>query len=366
MLKHLVDTSPATAGRPELNTRVVPHLRIINGALDDDPTSPAGLILLGRIDPATFRFLRIDDKQYQRRQDDRQDLFQAIKEGKIPPQIDIGVRGQDFFCDGGDYIIRSPAYIIDGGGRIGAATKLLDLVSEMNIRLFAMCHFNTDAQFEAERFDVLNRNVRKVSSSLHLRNMREKNAAILTLYGLSESVQSFPLYKRVCWGDAMARGHLIRATVLVKTALVLHSHFTSLTAPSLDQLCASLLRASEKISLSAFRQNVATFFSILDSCWPVRAIEYRHSATQTKAIFLWSIAKMFAEHDVFWSGPERHDLFVDADDRRKLAKFPVTDPTVINLAGSAGKARNMLYQMLVDHMNSGRRTQRLRPRTEVQ
>lgn len=96
------------------------------------------------------------------------------------------------------------------------------------------------------------------------------------------------------------------------------------------------------------------------------AIEYRHSATQTKAIFLWSIAKMFAEHDVFWSGPERHDLFVDADDRRKLAKFPVTDPTVINLAGSAGKARNMLYQMLVDHMNSGRRTQRLRARTEVQ
>lgn len=341
-----------------LDTRVVPHLRIINGTLDEDPTSPSGIILMGRVDPSTFRFLKIDDRQYQRRQGDRPDIFEALKRGEVPPAIDIGVRGQDFHCDGGDYIIRSPAHIIDGGGRIGSANKLLDLVPQLGIRLFAMVHFNTTADWEMTRFDALNKNVRKVSGSLHMRNMRAKNDAVLTLYGLTQNTKAFPLYERVCWSDSMGRGELIRIVQFARAAMLLHSHHTAISSPIVDMMAAALQRAAATVTLPVFRQNVQTFYQIIDECWPFAAIQYRHRATQIKSTFLNEVARMFANHADFWDAGGSV-LTVYADERRKLSKFPIDDPHVSSLAGSTGKAGAMLYELLVRHMNSGRRSNKL-------
>jgi hypothetical protein len=125
--------------------RVLPFIRVINGTLDDDPSSPSGIILIGRIDPSTFRFLQIGD--YQRPLGNRVDIFDALKSGAVPPAIDIGVRGQDFITEGADFLIRSPAYIIDGGQRVGTAQKLIELIPQLGVRLFAMLHFNTDAKW---------------------------------------------------------------------------------------------------------------------------------------------------------------------------------------------------------------------------
>lgn len=61
---------------------------------------------------------------YQRPLSDRSDIYQALKDGLVVPNIEIGVRGQDFTCEGDDYVIRSPAFIIDGWQRVGTALKI--------------------------------------------------------------------------------------------------------------------------------------------------------------------------------------------------------------------------------------------------
>jgi len=64
----------------------------------------------------------------------------------------------------------------------------------------------------------------------------------------------------------------------------------------------------------------------------------------------------------FW-----HDnvLFVGTDLQRKLKTFPVTtDPTIAQLAGASGKGRDMLLQLMIDHINSGKRTRRLTARPQ--
>jgi hypothetical protein len=42
----------------------------------------------------------------------------------------------------------------------------------------------------------------------------------------------------------------------------------------------------------------------------------------------------------------------------------LNDPNVKNLTAASGKARHILYQMLVEHVNSGKRTKRLTLRPE--
>src|SRR5690606_28099902 len=137
-------------------------------------------------------------------------------EGRVVPNIEIGVRGQNFTTDGDDYVIHSPAYIIDGWQRVGNALRLLEMIPHQPIRLFASIHFGTDHQWERHRFTELNKNVKRISPNLHLRNMRGQNEAILTLYGLCHNDPRFPLYKRVCWSQNMQRGQIMTALVLAK------------------------------------------------------------------------------------------------------------------------------------------------------
>ena len=341
-------------------TRVEPHIRIINGTLDEDPASPSSVVLNGRIDPVTLRFLKVD-KEYQRPLGERAEIFEALKQGKIVPNIEIGVRGQDYDVEDGEVIIRSPAYIIDGWQRVGNAIRLLDLIPNHPLRIFASIHFNTDQIWERHRFTALNKNTKKVSPNLHLRNMRDKSPAVLTLFGLSNNTKDFALYNRVCWSQSMQRGHLIPATMLARTAMYLHAHKAGISGNTTEHIASSLDKAAAAVSLQNFRRNVATYFDLLNQCWPFAAIEYRNAAPQIKAAFLAVLARMLSRHPDFW---DRDDtvLFIDADDRRKFAKFPINDPQISALAAGSGKSQILLYQLLVDHMNSGRRTNRLNAR----
>lgn len=341
-------------------TRVEPHIRIINGTLDEDPASPSSVVLNGRIDPATLRFLKVD-KEYQRPLGERAEIFEALKQGKIVPNIEIGVRGQDYDVEDGEVIIRSPAYIIDGWQRVGNAIRLLELIPNHPLRIFASIHFNTDQIWERHRFTALNKNTKKVSPNLHLRNMRDKSPAVLTLFGLSNNTKDFALYNRVCWGQSMQRSHLITAVMLARSAMYLHSHKTGIASANTVGISETIDKAAANVSLQAFRRNIASYFDIINQCWPFAAIEYRTAATQIKSTFIFELARMFARHPDFWDRDDTH-LSVNADDRRKLAKFPINDPQISALASGGGKSRQMLYQLLVDHMNSGRRTNRLTAR----
>lgn len=355
MLNSATDT--AAAERPTLDTRVKPHVRIIGGTLDEDGDS---IIISGRIDPSTFRFLKVD-KEYQRPLGNRGDIWTALKAGVVVPPIDIGVRGQDFESDGDDFVIRSPAYIIDGWQRVGTALRILELNPETPIRIFGTVHFDTDNLWERHRFTELNKNVKKVSPNLHLRNMRDSNEAILTLFGLSNNTKDFVLYKKVSWSQNMHRNELMTALSLTKIAVRLHRHVGPSMGNTTMHNATAAATAAKEVSLQIFRKNTATFFSIIDDCWGIRAIEYRRAAPQIKGPFLQSVASIFSDHLDFWQSNDRV-LHVPAGLRRKLASFPIRDPQVANLAGSGGAARTILREMIISHLNKGRRTGHLRSR----
>jgi hypothetical protein len=335
-------------------------VRVINGALDEDPESATGIVLNGRLDPATLHRLKVD-KEYQRPLGERADIFEALRNGTIVPNVDIGVRGQDFEADGDDFIIKSPAYIIDGYQRIGNARRLLELIPDHPIRIFATLHFDTNSVWERHRFTELNKNVKKVSPNLHLRNMRDSNDAVLTLFGLSNNTRDFALYQRVSWSQNMQRGDLMPALQFAKIAMRLHAHQTAISNASVEGVSASLNRVLKNVGLPHFRKNVATFFDVVDECWNVRLIEMRHAAPQIKAPFLSTLARVFSSHLDFWDPGDRV-FFVPADTRRKLAKFPIQDPHIKNLCGAPGAAVNILYEMICRHIDSGKRTGQMRAR----
>lgn len=345
---------------PRLDTRVPRVIRIFNGALDEDPETGA-IVLNGRLDPSTLRFLKVGP--YQRPLGDRKDIFEALKNGVTVPNIDIGVRGNTFATAGDDYEIADDAYIIDGWQRVGTALRILENTPGAPIRMFATVHFGTNELSERHRFTELNRNTKRVATNLHLANMRDQNDAVATLYGLTFNQPDFPLYRKVSWGQNMARGELISATSLLKAALYLHAAKASLTAHGGEQTAANALVAAKKITLMQFRKNVVTLFQVIDECWPLAAIEYRRTAPQIKEGFLRSITRLFSGHLDFWN-TSSSVFFVSSDHRRKLAKFPLNDPQVRTLAGAGGTASSILLDLMVRHMNSGRRTGHLRPRAE--
>jgi hypothetical protein len=346
--------------RPRLDTRVPRVIRILNGALDEDPETGA-IVLNGRLDPSTLRFLKVGP--YQRPLGDRKDIFDALKSGVTVPNIDIGVRGNTFATSGDDYEIADDAYIIDGWQRVGTALRILENEPDAPIRMFATVHFGTDEISERHRFTELNKNVKKVAPNLHLANMRDRNDAVATLYGLTFNQPNFALFKRVSWGQNMARGDLTSALTLLKTSLHLHAHKASLASATIERIAPRVLMAVQAVSLMQYRKNVMTFFEVLDDCWPVGEISYRKAAPQIKENFLIVLARFFSGHLDFWN-TSGSVFFVAADMRRKLAKFPLNDPHIANLAGSHGAARAILAELLTKHMNSGRRTGHLRPRAE--
>lgn len=359
MLKEL--TTPKTEPRSAMNTRVPSVVRVIGGALYDDEESPSGIVLTGMIDRETLRFLRVDSN-YQRPLGDREDIFSAIKDGTMLPPIEVGVRGQDYEMDGDDFVIRSPAYVIDGWQRVGTALKILEMIPGHPIRFLGTFHFDTNDVWERHRFTDLNRNVRRVSSNLHLRNTRDGNEAILCLYKLSNNAADFALYKKIGWSQNMHRGELMPAMMMCRIARRLHGHLAALQGANLGKITDAMLVVTKTVGVDQFRKNVVVFFDVVDECWGLRDIEFRKSATQLKQAFLAVLARLFSSHLDFWDKSDKV-FFVSTDARRKLAKFPLNDPHVKNLAGAGGPAMNILYEMLLKHMDSGKRIGHLRPRT---
>jgi hypothetical protein len=316
------------------------------------------------------------DNNYQRPLGNRMEIYDAYVEGKVPPSIDLGVRGDLVRTDGKnkrDYIISSPTYIIDGWQRVGIALKYMENNPGHTVRIFAMVHFGTTDLWERHRFTELNKGVRKVSPNLMLRNMRDTNDVVLTLYGLSNNTQTFAAYRRVSWGQKVNKGELMTALVLLKTAERLHQHVTegvplkkgsvggnkdghSGTAGVLSQRAFML---SKQVGLNNFRLNVADLFEVVDECWGIREVTSSKNAPQVHGGFLDVLAKFFDVHTDFWNGPR---LVVTIPQKSKLKKFNLQDPYLRNLTGGKSTGQNILYQMLVDHYNSGRRTGHLTQR----
>lgn len=339
-------------------------IRLMNAGLDERGSE---IVAHGWLDLDAMRALRVDD--YQREVLSGHSgrkvtvLQRAVADGARLPDIMIGMRGEKYEAKGHSMVLLDRCYIIDGLQRIAALLHYADAHPEesKDLRIGAEVRFDTTKEIEKELFQVLNTSRVPVSPNVILRNLRDKHQSILTLYGLCHSDSKFALFQRVSWQQRMTRTDLLTALMLAKTAMSLHaSTGLSIRTERAPQAGVQLDKAAKAFGLNTFRRNVAEFFEVVDQSFGIRAISYVESCPQLKTNFLNALAKVFALHENFWD--DKGNLVVDHIVKRKLATFPIEDPEVRRLASAGNMALPILFNMLTEHLDKGKRLHRLKKR----
>lgn len=333
---------------------------IHQGALGIHPDSPALIQKFFQINEGSHGAFMVDDYQREVLSGKKHtELVKAFKEGQRFPDVELGMRGRTFEHNKGVFTLKDPVFVVDGLQRIASAREALEMTNDgITIRLGATIYFDSTDEWERSRFRTLNIERTKLSPNVHLRNMRPSNKAVAALYELTTRPGDFPLYNRVQWGQAKNRQEFLTALGLVSILTMLHHRFGhGARNSSAENQARSLNATLDDIGVRKLTANTKTFFGVIDDVWGIRRIAYRDQATHVKQGFLLVLAEILTRHAVFW---EDRQLKIDRLTTQKLGKFPIADPSVINLVSSTGAgSRRMLYQMLLDHINSGRRQNRL-------
>ena len=313
------------------------------------------IILRGAIDPDSLALLQIADYQREELPQSRiGPLMVAIQAGGVP-DLQLGCRGGDFLERDGAFYIQDPTFIIDGLQRRTAALKLIE--KGIVPRLGAMIRFNTTEELERRLFRELNVRAVKLSPNVLLRNLRYESPVLQALYQLCLSSQ-FAFSRKVCWSQRMKRGDLLTAMMLTKVVAFLHKRFgTSLTEHSHGKLIVGLDRVLNKIGRGVMMANCREYFDVVESCFRTGDIVYRESAPSLRGAFLYTMAQVFGSFEDFWSDAE---FRVPPDLRRKLAQFPLQDPHIEALCGSTGSSQKILFNLIVEHLNKGKKTKHLK------
>jgi len=319
------------------------------------------LIIRGIIDPEGIGFIQTAPYQREILPGTKiKSLIEALRISTVP-DVELGMRGEKHQVRegtvGDTFYLQDPTFVIDGLQRISAARKLLELEPSAKPRIGAVVHLNTTEEWEAERFRVLNQERTKLNVNILLRNMQKQNGFIDMVYRLCQD-ETFVLFNRVQWSQRMARTEILPAMVLCRTVGVLHSRFGPGRNTHPGEMASAMDKTMTKVGRTTMRDNIKTFFDVLDECYGVRRITYHQGAVYIKSGFMIALGDLFTRHTNFWRGQR---LFVEKDLRMKLAKFPINDPEVVRLSSSSGKAKEILYQLILDHVNSGKRTRRLQP-----
>lgn len=334
---------------------------LINAALDESKSG--SIIFRGVIDPGSLDYLLVAD--YQREVlpiSSINKLIDAMETGTVP-DIELGMRGEDFDTEEKKVLLRNDTYIIDGLQRVSAAKLKYSTGNGRIPFLGVTVHLNTTAEWERERFRILNTERTKLSPNVLMRNWQVTHRAIEIMYKLTANDTKSVLYKRVCWKQQMSREELISATMFAKIIGNLHSHMQSgLREKRVNELVPVLQKLFDTIGHAKFRGNIVEFFNIIDECWGIRRVTFKEGAIYLRSNFLHALAQVFSNHLDFWQDTQ---LVVDKSFKRKLTGFPLKDPTIVSLSSGSGKALEHLSQLLVEHLNSGRRITRLRPRQIV-
>lgn len=345
----------------------VVEVRINNAALED---SDGDIVLRGTIDFRSLIALKTDWYQREVLSAVRKagSLANAVAGGLFIPDVALSMRGQRFHSKGNSVILEDPVYIVDGLQRISAMKAYIDAHPESDpLRpLGCAVYFGKTAEWEAERFEAWNAGRVPVSPNVHLRNQRNGSPAILTIYGLSKNDKDCVLYEKVSWDQRMKRGEIMSALTVCKSAAVLHSALTFIGGGGggISKRASSIMGNAAKRAggLNQFRANVKEFYDIVDEVWGIQNIEYSKLAPHIKSTFLCTLAGMFAQHDNFWRG---NKLFVDAPTKKKLRSFPIHDPSVARLAAAGGMAAKLLLDLMIEHMNKGKKMNRLIARKKL-
>jgi hypothetical protein len=334
-------------------------IKVLRGALDE--TANGDIVLRGVIAPESLRVLEVDD--YQREVlplASINKLAKAYRNGGVP-DIELGMRGQHVIERDELFYLQDQTYIIDGLQRVNAAMRLVDQGEPDVANVGAKVHFGTTPEWEREQFRLLNMERLKLSPNVLLRNWRYDFKAAALLYSLAQN-PAFVLQHRVSWNQRMLRKELITATTFAKIVARLHSHLGPGKSSRVDQVVKGLENVYDVLGKQAMQANIMTFFNVIDSAYGVKRVQFKQGATYMTGTFLMCLARVLSNHTDFWRGDDEKTLFVEASLIRKISQFPYSDPQVIQLASSGGKAPDILYMLMVNHINSGKRTRRLKPR----
>lgn len=338
------------------------------------------IIAHGWLDLDSIKLLKVDDYQREvlakvaRGRGHKPGLVKAVEEGARLPDIILGMRGELYHSRGSNMFLENSVYVIDGLQRISAMMRVAEdddfAEKAKGMLIGAEVRFNTTRTSEKDLFAVLNGSRIPVSPNVILRNSRDTNKAVLTLYGLSTNDKTFALCNRTQWTQRRARGELTTALTLVKVAYNLHRFIRAggqrrlKTSPGnggsvVLSDASTLEQRVEKIGLKIFRENVITFFEMVDKAYGIRNVEFTETATQMRSNFLNTLARLISDHENFWDG---NKLQIDSLTIKKLASFPILDPEIGRLAGAGSQTLPILYNYLRDHLNKGKRINRLKAR----
>jgi hypothetical protein len=342
-------------------------IKVISYALDE--LLNGEIVLRGVVDPSSLSELKVAG--YQR------EVLASKKVGKLMeaiagagvPDIVLGMRGQQYIERNGALYLHDPVFIIDGLQRKSAAERLMLLSPEVLMNKYSLAwpaqphlgatiHFSTTDTSEREMFERVNVGQTRLSGNVHLRNLAVTNPAVDALFKLTND-KSFALYNVVSWDQAMNRSNLVTATTYVKVAAMLHSHAGPGRNSQVHEVAGGLMRIMDNVGKPAMVANVTEFFRILDQCFHFKRVSFNGSATFVKTNFLIQLAKILSDHSNFW---QDNRLVVDTAFVKKLASFPMDDPEVMRLASAGGQGAEVLYLLMVKHIDSGKRTNRLKAR----
>ena len=343
--------------------REIVAVRLQNAALDDK--GDGTIVAHGWLDYSALLELHVGDYQreiLETHKSKKSKLYSAIERGERIPDIMLGMRGQKFTSRGNTFLLEDDVYIVDGLQRVSNFRKfaVANPDEASKIRIGAEVRFNTTRETEKELFTVLNLNRTAMSPNVILRNAREESNGLLTLYGLTHNDPSFSLYGRVCWNQRMNRNELLTALNYCKAALMLHRGLGTVTpTTSVSLVPTQLQRVSNDLGIQTLRDNTYRFFEVIDEVWGIKGVKYVDITTHLRSNFINVLARVFASHDNFWDDKR---LVVDGRQRQKLKSFPLDDPSIMKLSGSGSGAADLLYRLMVDHMNKGQRINALVPR----
>lgn len=340
------------------NSKKPVHIRLLAGFLDEE--KDGNIVLRGVLDLDSLSLLKVDSYQREHLQGaSNVKIRNALSTGASLPDIELGMRGQRFEEKrDGTFVLLDDVYLVDGLQRTSEILEKVKGDPEFTYRLGAKIHFDTDKEWEKNHFKVLNADRTSVASTIHIRNERDNSPAVDMMVKMAEAA-GWPLGGRICWDQKMSKAHLMTGKTMTDFVGALHGHlgYTKQTGmlliPNLDKVCGI-------IGVPQMRANIITFAELLDECWSIADIKARKNAPHVRLGFVRTLASFLSDHKDFWRGEHGdHELFIEAPLRRKLAQFGVTDPYIQGLMGGR---KDILYAVIRDHVNSGKRTKRLQVR----
>jgi hypothetical protein len=278
---------------------------ITSGALEDSPDGR--IILRGVIDAANLRKLGVGDYQKKTHSQSKlRRLGHAVKEGSRLPDIELGMRGQNFDSTGNTYVLHDPCYIIDGLQRKMALCATDVRYPEVNCSVGAIINFSTTEKWERQRFEKLATDRTAVAPSVLLRNFAKDDKIAKMVLDLTQDPDSI-LYRRVTWDQHMLSGELVYGSTLYHIIILLHSWKIAPGSRKAYAMIGQVNEIAENIGDAVMLSNTRKFFELADHFWGFKEVQKRDGVIHVSAEFLFVMAELMATMSIFWDGSSLDD-----------------------------------------------------------